>query len=70
MSYYKSDRVERKNRRKAVLITAILYLGMFGFFVSKDNETWKEYILFAENIFDQNLDEDMPVVVSSEEIRP
>ena len=70
MSYYKVDRIERKNRRKAIVITAMLYLGALALWVSNDSETWKEYMPFAEYIFDQKVESDATVVASVEEIRP
>jgi len=43
MAYYKADRIERKNRRKAILITAFIYLGVTAFFMLKDDVNWKDY---------------------------
>ena len=70
MSYYKADRIERKNRRKAIVITAMLYLGGFAFFIMEDDINWKDYIpSFVELATDQS-EEDNPEVISATDVRP
>jgi hypothetical protein len=44
MAYYSSDRIERRNRRKAIVITTVLYLGLFSLFLIKDEVAWREYL--------------------------
>ncbi len=70
MSYYKADRIERKNRRKAIVITTLLYLGTFSFFIVKDEIDWKAYIPFLENIVKEDVGGDTNEVAISADVRP
>lgn len=70
MSYYKADRIERKNRRKAIVITTLLYLGAFSFFIAKDEIDWKTYIPFLEDIVKEEVAGDTNEVAISADVRP
>ncbi|MEL6660419.1 MAG: hypothetical protein AAFP77_07205 [Bacteroidota bacterium] len=41
---YKPDRIERKNRRKAIVLTTLIYGGLMAFFFIKDDIAWKDYM--------------------------
>ncbi|MEL6972834.1 MAG: hypothetical protein AAFZ63_28770 [Bacteroidota bacterium] len=41
---YKPDRIERKNRRKAILLTTLIYGGLMAFFFVKDDIAWTDYL--------------------------
>jgi hypothetical protein len=67
---YKPDRIERKNRKKAIVLTALIYGGIFAFFLLKDDIPWTDMLpeTVAEWIGDQ---EQAPAVAgTTEEVRP
>ena len=66
---YKADRIERKNRRRAIVITTLIYGGVLAFFVLKDDISWKEYMPAAGL---EVLGEEPPAtaVVETAEVRP
>ena len=66
---YKADRIERRNRRKAIVITTLLYGGLLTFFILKDDISWSEYLpeVVQEMIGDAPPEE---TVAASAEIRP
>jgi len=66
---YQADRIERRNRRKAIIITTLLYGGLLTFFLIKDDVSWSEYL---PEVVQQMIGEDTPdeAVAASAEIRP
>ena len=66
---YQADRIERRNRRKAIVITTLLYGGLLTFFLVKDDISWKEYMPAAVL---EVLGEEPPAtaVVETAEVRP
>ena len=41
---YRPDRIERKNRRKAIVLTTMIYGGLLAFFLLKDDIAWQDYM--------------------------
>ncbi|WP_020537631.1 hypothetical protein [Lewinella cohaerens] len=66
---YQVDRIERRNRRKAIVITTLLYGGLLTFFLVKDDISWSEYL---PEVVMEMMGEDTPdeAVAASTEIRP
>lgn len=66
---YQSDRIERRNRRKAIVITTLLYGGLLTFFLVKDDIVWSDYL---PEVVMEMIGEETPdgTVATSEEIRP
>ncbi len=66
---YQVDRIERRNRRKAIVITTLLYGGLLTFFLVKDDVSWSEYL---PEVVMEMMGEDTPdeTVAASNEIRP
>lgn len=66
---YQTDRIERRNRRKAIVITTLLYGGLLTFFLLKDDVSWEKYLpeVVLEMIGD---DPREATVAASTEIRP
>lgn len=66
---YQVDRIERRNRRKAIVITTLLYGGLLTFFLVKDDVSWSEYL---PEVVMEMMGEDTPgeTVAASTEIRP
>jgi hypothetical protein len=66
---YQADRIERRNRRKAIVITTLLYGGLLTFFLVKDDISWSDYL---PEVVLEMIGEDTPdaTVATSTEIRP
>ena len=66
---YQADRIERRNRRKAIVITTLLYGGLLTFFLVKDDISWNEYL---PEVVLEMVGEEAPAatVATSEEVRP
>ncbi|MGH1435196.1 MAG: hypothetical protein ACRBG0_12120 [Lewinella sp.] len=66
---YQVDRIERRNRRKAIVITTLLYGGLLTFFLVKDDVSWSEYL---PEVVMEMMGEDTPdeTVAASTEILP
>lgn len=41
---YQADHIERRNRRKAIILTTLIYGGLMTFFLVKDDIAWKDYL--------------------------
>lgn len=66
---YKPDRIERKNRRKAILITTLIYGSALAFFVMKDDIAWNDYLPeVVQEIF--GTEAEQPSVAETAEVRP
>lgn len=66
---YQTDRIERRNRRKAIVITTLLYGGLLTFFLVKDDISWSKYL---PEVVLEMVGEEAPAadVAVSQEIRP
>jgi hypothetical protein len=66
---YQADRIERRNRRKAIVITTLLYGGLLTFFILKDDISWNNYL---PEVVLEMIGEAPPeaTVAASAEIRP
>lgn len=66
---YRPDRVERKNRRKAILLTTLIYGGLLAFFLVKDDIAWQEYM--PEVVLEvMGESTEKPAVAETAEVRP
>ena len=66
---YKPDRIERKNRRKAILLTTLIYGGLIAFFLVKDDIAWQDYLPeVVLEVLGQEPAE--PAVAETTEVRP
>ncbi|PSR11502.1 MAG: hypothetical protein DA408_10305 [Bacteroidetes bacterium] len=70
MAYYSSDRIERRNRRKAIVITTVLYLSLFSLFLIKDEVAWREYLPVGVQALFGEAPNGSPAVANVEEARP
>jgi hypothetical protein len=71
MAYYHPDRIERRNRRKAIVLTTILYGSLFAFFLLKDDVAWEDYAPdFVLEILGDQASAPAPQAVAVEEVRP
>ena len=68
---YKPDRIERKNRRKAIFFTTLIYGGLMAFFVVKDDIAWKDYLPeVVLEILGEEPDQAEAAVAETTEARP
>lgn len=66
---YRPDRIERKNRRKAIVLTTLIYGGLLAFFLVKDDIAWKEYVPeVVLEVLGEPTEE--PAVAETVEVRP
>jgi hypothetical protein len=71
MAYYHPDRIERRNRRKAIVLTTVIYTSLFAFFLLKDDVAWENYAPdFVVEILGGEPNAPATEAVASEEIRP
>lgn len=71
MAYYQSDRIERRNRRKAIALTTVIYGGLLAFFLVKDDIAWETYTPnFVLEFFDVMPESPTSEAVAVDEIRP
>lgn len=66
---YQADRIERRNRRKAIVITTLLYGSLLTFFLVKDAISWKKYM---PEVVLELIGEEAPAtaVAATNEVRP
>lgn len=66
---YKPDRIERKNRRKAIFLTTLIYGSIMAFIVLKDDISWNDYL---PEVVQEILGEEQaqPSVAETSEVRP
>ena len=71
MAYYQPDRIERRNHRKAIVLTTIIYTSAFAFFLLKDDVAWENYAPdFVLEILGEEPNAPAAEAVVSEDIRP
>lgn len=68
MSTYQLRKNERRNRRKAIVLTVLIYAGLTAYFLIGDDIVWQDYLPTAL----QEMVADTPVetVANTDEIRP
>lgn len=66
---YRPDRIERKNRRKAIVLTTMIYGGLLAFFLLKDDIAWQDYMPdVVLEVLGEPVEE--PAVAETADVRP